>query len=173
MQVMFLFKYNEKTRFGVFSLLIFRNVPQQTNCTKRYISSFHQSLNHHIARRKIVSKSCRFAFMVLLIFLVRVVFVKSNKTTRSLGIFSHFAVEVFGVQYLPSGLELGSKMSAWHRFWLFCQKWMSPISPKIAVCFMCLTVSPKLLYQNVRALSRFVDRKLSLHAVFSWFLKLA
>ena len=52
MQVMFLFKYEEKTTVGFFLLLIFHNVPQQTNCTKRYISSFNQSLNHHLARKK-------------------------------------------------------------------------------------------------------------------------
>ena len=148
MQVMFLFKYKEKTTVGFFLLLIFHNVPQQTNCTIRYISSFNQSLNHHISRKKLCQKlsfrfsgasnnSCSSCFCQIK---------QNNPVSRAMWeFFSNFAVEVFVVQNLLNELELGSKLSTWQCFWSFCQKWMSPISPKIAVRFMCLTISPKLL----------------------------
>ena len=118
---MFLFKYEEKTTVGFFLLLIFHNVPQQTNCTKRYISSFNQSLNHHLARKKMVSKSCRFGFTVLLIILVRVVFCqikRNNPVSRAMWeffpisqwrflVFNTDSVDFNWVQNCPRGNVLG------------------------------------------------------------------
>ena len=76
--------------------------------------------------------------------------------------FSSYGMDLNCVQNFLWGAVFG-------RFARLCEKSRSHNNPKIAVRFMFLTFSLKLLFQNGWALSLLADPKLQLRAVFSGF----